>query len=213
MHTYPRYAPPSQRAVVQLVREHPFAILASARDGQAPVASHVPAILPPDVDPDASLEGTVVLSHMGRPNPHWQDFREPTSVLLVFASSHGYVSPAMYDAMPAAPTLDYATVHLTGDVELIEDREGALEVVEATVAALESMRPAQWDPSSSREYFERIVAGVAAFRIRITEQHAMFKLSQDKSETEQANVRRDFADGPHPHPELVRWMDRLEKQR
>lgn len=62
MHTYPRYAAPSQRVVVQLVRERPYAVRASALAGQAPVSS--------------------------------------------------------YDAMPAAPTLDYAAVHLTGDVEL-----------------------------------------------------------------------------------------------
>ncbi|HYJ70174.1 MAG TPA: FMN-binding negative transcriptional regulator [Nocardioidaceae bacterium] len=212
MHTYQRYAPPSQRAIVQLVREHPFAMLASAVAGQAPVATHVPIVLPPDADPDASLEGVEMLAHMGRANPHWRDFDGPTPVLMVFASSHGYVSPQLYDSLPAAPTLDYAAVHLAGTLERIDDRAGTLDVVEATVAALESLRPTQWDPSTSRDYFERIVPGVVAFRIRITQQQAMFKLSQDKSETVRDNVRRDFVDGPHPHPDLVKWLDRTRSE-
>jgi transcriptional regulator len=212
MHTYPRYAPPSQAAVVHLVREHPFAVLVSAVAGQAPAATHVPIVLPPDADPDASLEGVEMLGHMGRANPHGRDFDGPTQVLMVFASSHGYVSPQVYDYSPAAPTLDYAAVHLTGTLERIDDRAGTLGVVEATVAALESLRPTQWDPSTSREYFERIAPGVVAFRILITRQQAMFKLSQDKTESVRDNVRRDFVDGPHPHPDLVNWIDRFRSE-
>lgn len=213
MHTYPKYVPPSQRAVVELVRNNPFAVTVSAVPGQPPVASHLPLILPPDVDPDASLEGVTLVGHMGRANSQWQQFREPYPLLLVFSSSHGYVSPQLYDFNPAAPTLDYAAVHLTGEVELIDTREGALEVVEATVVALESLRPTQWDPDGSRELFERIVPGVVAFRVRVTGQQAMFKLSQDMSAHVRDSVRHDFTTGPHPHPQLARLMEELEEQR
>ncbi|MGH3749330.1 MAG: FMN-binding negative transcriptional regulator [Micromonosporaceae bacterium] len=213
MHTYPKYVPPSQRAVVKLVRDNPFALTVSAVPGQPPVASHLPLILPPDVDPDASLEGVTLLGHMGRANPQWRQFGEPHPVLLVFSSSHGYVSPQLYDFTPAAPTLDYAAVHLTGEVELIDTDAGALEVVGATVTALESLRPTQWDPDTSRQLFERIVPRVVAFRVRVTGQQAMFKLSQDMSDPVRENVRKDFATGPHPHPQLVRLMDDFEEHR
>lgn len=199
--------------MVQLVRENPFAAVVSALPGKVPVASHVPLILPPGVDPDASLEGTVLLGHMGRANPQWEHFREPTPILLVFSSSHGYVSPGVYDFTPAAPTLDYATVHLSGDVELIETREDTMDVVLATVAALEGQRPTPWDPTGSSELHERIIGGVVAFQVRITEQRSMFKLSQDMSDHVRGAVRNDFAEGSHRHPQLVTLMDRLEGER
>ncbi|WP_427885487.1 FMN-binding negative transcriptional regulator [Kribbella sp. GL6] len=205
MHVYPRFAAPSQRAVAELVRTHPFATVVSAADGAAPVASHVPVILPRDVDPDASLVGCTLLGHMGRKNPHWEMFRDPSPILLIFSTSHAYVSPNVYDFSPAAPTLDYAAVHLTGEVELLEAEEQALKVVEATIEALESMRPRQWDPGPSREYFGRIVRGVAAFRIRVTGEQAMFKLSQDMSPATQTGVRQDLAS---THPDVVELMDR-----
>jgi transcriptional regulator len=213
MHTYPRFAAPSQRAITELVRQHPFAIVVSARPGQAPTASHLPLILPPGVDPEASLVGVQMLGHMGRKNPHWQQIAEVGTVLLIFSSSHGYVSPQLYDFSPCAPTLDYAAVHLTGHAELIESTAGALDVVTATIDALEDQRPTRWDATASREYHQRIVAGVVAFRVRITDQQAMFKLSQDMSETTRANVREDFDSGPRRHPELVQLMDQVKQTR
>ncbi|MEU6646915.1 FMN-binding negative transcriptional regulator [Saccharomonospora sp. NPDC046836] len=211
MHTYPRYAAPSQRAIVDLVREHPFAVLVSTAPGEAPVASHLPLILPTDIDPCAPLDGTILLGHMGRKNPHWQQLTQPSPVLLIFSSVHGYVSPQLYDFTPAAPTLDYAAVHLTGVIELIDDPDESMAVVEATVAALESRRPTQWDPAESREFFARILPGIVAFRVRVTKQQAMFKLSQDMPAHVTDNVRNDFASGPHRHPQLVELMDRMPR--
>jgi transcriptional regulator len=150
---------------------------------------------------------------MGRANPQWEHFREQTPILLVFSSPHGYVSPQLYDFTPAAPTLDYATVHLTGDVELIEDRAETMDVVLATVGALEGQRPTQWDPSGSRDLHERIIGGVVAFRVRVSAQQSMFKLSQDMPGQVRAAVRDDFAQGPHQHPHLAALMDRLEADR
>lgn len=213
MHSYPKHPAPSQRAVVELVRTHPFALVATGPAGAPPVATHLPLILPDDVDADASLEGLTLHGHMGRANPHWELFADNPQALAVFSSSHGYVSPTVYEYTPAAPTLDYATVHLTGEVRLIEDRDGALAVVERTVTALEGMRPAQWDPTDSRELFERIIGMVTAFTFTVTGQQSMFKLSQDKADDVRKRVRDDLAHGPHRHPDLVGLMDAMEEQR
>ena len=211
MHTYERYQPRSQADINRLVREHAFAVLVSARPGQPPMATHVPVILPPDVGPDDPLVGVTLRAHMGRANPHWQHFRDRPQVLLVHGTSHAYVTPQSYDPGPTAPTLDYAAVHLTGRVELIEGEARTLDLLEATVAAFEGKRPTQWDPAGSRDLFARIVRGVVAFQIRVETQEAMFKLSQDKSEPVRLRVRDDLADGPARHPDVVDWIDRLEE--
>jgi transcriptional regulator len=211
MHTYERYRPRSQAEVNRLVREHPVAVVVSAAPGEAPVATHLPTILPPDRAPDAPLIGETIRGHMGRANPHWQQFRDGPKVLLVFATSHAYVTPQSYDPGPTAPTLDFAAVHLTGRVELIEDAAETLEVVEATVAKFESARPTQWNPHSSRELFDRILPGVVAFRVRVETQDAMFKLSQEKTEPVRRRVRDDLVVGPHRHPDVAAWLDRFEE--
>jgi len=211
MHTYERYRPRSQTEVNQLVREHPFAIVVSAAPGEAPVATHLPMILPPDLAPDTTLIGTTLRGHMGRANPHWQQFRDGPKVLLVFGTSHAYVTPQSYDPGPTAPTLDYSAVHLTGHVELIDDAAETLDVVEATVATFESARPTQWNPHGSRELFDQILPGVVAFRVQVETQDAMFKLSQEKSEQVRRRVRDDLVVGPHRHPDVVAWLDRFEE--
>lgn len=213
MHSYPKYPAPSARAMVDLVRTHPFALLATGRAGGPPIATHLPMILPDDIDEDATLEGVTMLGHLGRANPHWQSFPDNPDALAVFSSSHGYVSPSVYEFTPAAPTLDYAAVHLTGTVRLIEDRAGALDVVERTIAALEGMRPTQWDPTDSRGLFDKIIGMVTAFTFTVTGQQSMFKLSQDKADEVRARVRDDLAHGPHRHPDVVDLMDAMEDGR
>lgn len=211
MYTYERYRPRSQAEVNRLVREHPVAVVVSAAPGRAPLATHLPILLPPNLAPDGQLVGATLRGHMGRANPHWQQFRDDQKVLLVFGTSHAYVTPQSYDPGPTAPTLDYAAVHLTGRVELVEDAAETLGVVEATVARFESARPTQWDPCSSGELFDRILPGVVAFRVQVETQDAMFKLSQERTGPVRRRVRDDLVSGPHRHPDVAVWLDRFEE--
>jgi len=222
VHVYERYRPASQREVNDLVREHPFAILVSAVPGAAPTATHVPMLLPADHEPDAPLVGAVMRGHMGRANPHWRQLVDGP-VLLVFSTSQAYVSPTSYDPGPTAPTLDYAAVHLTGRVELVGDpyvdpadragppEPGTLGIVEATVEALESERSQRWDPHGSEELFAKILPRVAAFRITIDSQQAMFKLSQEKTPEVRARIRADLTSGPRLHHDVAGLMGKLDE--
>lgn len=207
MHVYERYRPAGQAEVNRLVREHPFAVLVSADGRSAPEATHLPVLLPDDHGVEEPLVGSVLRGHLGRANSHWERF-DGQQVLLVFGTSHAYVTPQTYDPGPTAPTLDYAAVHLTGRAEVVTDRAATLAVVEATVDALESARPTQWDPAGSEELFERILPGVVAFRVHVETQEAMFKLSQEKTPQVRTRIRDDLAAGPRRHPDVVALLDR-----
>ncbi|MEU6784824.1 FMN-binding negative transcriptional regulator [Nonomuraea angiospora] len=196
MHVFPRYAAKDPAQAVELVRRNPFALVVSTVDG-VPVATHVPVILE-----DGALEGGALLGHMARANPHWRSFESSPEVLVVFSSAHGYVSPTVYATDPAVPTWDYAAVHVTGRVELIDD---ALDVVERTVTALESLRSPSWEPTpASRERFAALVPGVVAFRVHVHTEKSMFKLSQDIDAERYARVRASFA---AENPRLADLMD------
>lgn len=213
MHSYEKFTHPGGEAAVRLVRENPFAVLVSSPADGPPVATHLPVIVPAGTELDGSFEGVTLFGHMGKANPHWELFAERPDVLLVFSSSHGYISPTLYEPGPNAPTLDYAAVHLTGTVSIIEDTPGKLDVVEQTVATLESMRPEQWDPSDSRELFAKIVPAITAFRVHVTGENSMFKLSQNQPDAVRARIRSDLREGPHRHPRLADLMDRVEEAR
>lgn len=197
MHTFPRYAAKDPAQVTALVRENPFALVVNASDG-VPVATHVPVILEGE-----SVEGGTLLGHMARANPHWRSFESSPEVLVIFSGPHGYVSPTVYATDPAVPTWDYATVHVNGRVELLDD---ALDVLERTVTALESLRDPAWEPTpASRDRFRALLPGVVAFRVHIRTEQSMFKLSQDIDAERYARVHADFAAG---NPRLADLMDR-----
>lgn len=188
MHEFTRYAAPSTRHEVELVRRNPFALVISA--GDPPVATHVPEVVPPDVR--ESLSGGTLLGHLARANPQWQGFAAHPELLLVFSGPHGYVSPTAYGYTPAVPTWDYAAVHVTRTVELIEDREAALGVVEETVRAVEALRDPPWDLTSSRGKFAALVDGVVAFRVQVRTVHSNVKLSQDMPHDVRDRARDDL---------------------
>ncbi|MFD1539488.1 FMN-binding negative transcriptional regulator [Nonomuraea guangzhouensis] len=187
MYSFPRFAAPGPAHVARLVRENPFALVITATGG-VPVATHVPVIVESGGEP--TFVGATLLGHMAKVNPQWHawDLRR-TEALVVFSAAHGYVSPTSYAVDPAVPTWDYAAVHLTG---LIEPHPDPLDVVRRTVAAMESARMPSWRPSpASEEVFARIVSGVAAFRVRVTAEQSVFKLSQDKDDEQRHRVHRD----------------------
>ncbi|MGN9785394.1 FMN-binding negative transcriptional regulator [Nonomuraea sp. ZG12] len=199
MHIFPRFDTADQAHAARLVRANPFALVISSVAG-VPVATHVPVIVESGGEP--GFVGATLLGHMARANPQWRTWEPATQVLVIFSGPHGYVSPTSYAVEPAAPTWDYAAVHLTGTVEPYPD---PLDVVERTVETLESPRTPSWRPGpASREYFARIVSGVAAFRVRVTAEQSMFKLSQDMDDDRRARVHRDA------HPELARLMNEVD---
>lgn len=216
MHTYPSYHAPDGRALVDFVARTPFALAVTSQTG-APIATHVPVVIPPGLDTASvdSLVGTTLWSHMGSANRHWRLMAAQPEVLLIHSSSHGYVSPTLYRKDPAVPTVDYTAVHLTGTVRLMHTDDEALEVVEQTVRQLEATRDPQWDMTASLDVFRAIIGGVKAFAIDITAEQAVFKLSQDKPAEIRERVRDEFADGATgaiggcPHADLAGIMDAL----
>jgi transcriptional regulator len=173
------YRAPDPSWTLQVMRRHPLALLASSATG-ALHATHVPVIFRDEQQAgSAGIDGSVLIGHMNRANPHWGSLAEGRPVLLVFSGPGGYVSPSIYGFTPAAPTWDFTTVHVRGTVCPLQGEEATLGVVSATVKALEAEFGNGWDMSESLPYFRRILPGVGAFEIVIESVEAMFKLSQE----------------------------------
>lgn len=214
MYEFERYRAPSQTEVVDLVRQHPFALIVSnggSADG-APTVTHTPVIIERTA-PDGGFVGGELLGHIARKNPQWTRLSDGDGVLLVFTGPHGYVSPTAYADDPNVPTWDYAAVHLTARVTVLADDESGMHVVTRTVDELERLEPTAWDMTESLPTFQRIVGGIVSFRFEITEQRAVFKLSQDKPREVREKVVAAARARGCPYGDVASMVERIGGER
>ncbi|MDT0616268.1 FMN-binding negative transcriptional regulator [Streptomyces lancefieldiae] len=205
------YRPPDSSWLVEIIQNNPLALLTSnGLPGKVPFATHLPSV-PESFDTEApDLSGSVLLCHINRQNPHWEALEDGGAVLLTFTGPHGYVTPAIYQTTPAAPTWNFTSIHVRGTVRKIASVEETLEVVTATARILEGRFGRDWDLTSSIGYFRKIVPGVGAFRLHVTGADGMFKLSQEQSGEVRDRVRCSFAGHPNTRYQAVAdLMDRL----
>lgn len=166
------------------IQSHGFATLVTHGDGGM-VASHLPLLL----DADAGSAGHL-LGHMARANPQWRSV--VGEALAVFHGPHVYISPAWYESRGTVPTWNYAVVHAYGDVHLVEDEHGLLDILRRSVTAYEGARPEPWSFDESAPHVEGLLKAIVGFRIEITRLEGKWKLSQNHPEERRRRVVRSL---------------------
>jgi len=172
-----------------LIEQNNFGTLVSVVDG-LPFATHLPFLYEP--------ENQRLLAHMARANPHWQALdANDADALVIFQGPHAYVSPGWYQS-PGVPTWNYTAVHIYGSFSVIDDPLAHRNELAALAAKHEAGRTEPWQPDFDSALISGMVSGTVAFQILITEIQGKFKLSQNRSEADRANVIRELehrADG------------------
>lgn len=210
VYEFEKYLAPSQHEVTELVRLHPFALVVTNGGGAggAPTVTHTPVIIE-RMASDGGFVGGAMLGHIARKNPQWRQITDGDPVLLVFSGPHGYVSPTTYADDPNVPTWDYAAVHLTARVTVLDGPGDGMYVVTRTVEELERLEPTAWDMESSLPTFERIVGGIVSFRFEVIEQRAVFKLSQDKPREVRERVAAASRARGCPYGDVAELVERV----
>jgi transcriptional regulator len=188
------YEAGSADQVRAVIVRYPMAVLVT-NGPSLPFATNLPVVPADDACP-ADLAGHTLLGHMNRKNPHWEALSADTCGKLIFNGPGTYITPAVYEEDPAAPTWDFVTVHVQGVVRPISGREETLAVTRRTAAMLENSFGRGWDQESSVDYFRTIVGGVGAFEFQVSTVEAMFKLSQEKSSRIQQRIIDKFKGCP-----------------
>ncbi len=170
--------------IVELMRQNPFATVVSVVEG-VPVATHLPILVEPG-------EPMLLLGHIARANPQWKCWAANSSILVIFAGAHGYVSPRWYESRPNVPTWNYVSVHVAGKVEIIEGDEQALAHLERMVGTFDPNLAELQPDSMDRAFLRKLLPGIVVFRIAVDRVDAKAKLSQNKSEADQRGVREQF---------------------
>lgn len=190
----------------RIICDHPLATLVTNGEFE-PHATRLPALIAPGEPESGPLVGVEIIGHMNRANPHWSALADGIPARLMFDGPSGFVTPVVYRTNPAAPTWNFAAVHVCGRLRLVRDQGEALQIVRWTAERLEERFGARWDPTSSLNYFRQILPGVGALRLEVESVEAMFKLSQEKSaEVQESVIKRYDADRSGAYWPLARLM-------
>lgn len=175
----PSYFKIEDRAIVyDVMKEHSFATLISQHNG-IPFATHLPLLL--------YNENTYLYGHFARPNSQWKDIVNQT-VLAIFHGPHCYISPSWYETNKAVPTWNYVTVHVYGEVELLEDEQELMASLQELVLKYEAPDSSYKLQDVDNEFLANMYKGVQGFKIKINKIEGKAKLSQNHSRQRQELV-------------------------
>jgi transcriptional regulator len=147
---------------LSLMREQPFACLVShTPDAPEPFLSQLPIVLPQQLaaaaEGTALGQGTVLLGHLARPNPHSKILTaQQASHQLLFTGPDAYLSPKVYPDEERVPTWTYLSVLAKGRMETIEDAEGLDHLLKQLIAQHEPDYADQWR-GLTLEYQEKML--------------------------------------------------------
>lgn len=201
------YMPPGFRqddleTLHKLMQDYSFATMVTQHQG-TPLATHLPFVLAPDEGPYGTLYG-----HMARPNPQWQDFDANPEVLVIFQGPHTYISPSWYEVELSVPTWNYAVVHAYGSPRLITEYGALCSMLDRLVRTHEAQFPEPWLFQLPDDYVRKMVQGIVGFALPISRVEGKFKMSQNRSTTDQKRVAATLAASGDPmHTAVAELMN------
>ncbi|MBD1997556.1 FMN-binding negative transcriptional regulator [Leptolyngbya sp. FACHB-541] len=168
--------------LVAFMRANSFATLVSIVEG-VPYASHVPLVV--------KVQGDVIqlIGHLAKPNPQWQAF-ETVESLAIFTGAHAYISPALYEKHENVPTWNYIAVHAYGIPKVItlnHSPESMDQMIDEMIDTYEADYKSHWHGLSDG-YRQGMMNGIIGFEMTVTRLEGKYKLSQNRSQTDQETV-------------------------
>ncbi len=172
------------------------------------VASHYAVLL------DEDRDDLTIVGHVGKPDDAILGLGD-RELLVIVQGPHGYISPGWYGDVPAVPTWNFVSVHLSGVPEILSPDEN-LRVLDRLVARFEASLPAprmMWQAPNDEEYVRRLERGTVGFRLTPTTVVAKRKLSQNRSDEVVDTIIAELEEGASPYadPRLPGEMRRAHE--
>jgi transcriptional regulator len=147
------------------------------------IASQIP-ILSEWRDGQLYLQG-----HLARPNPQGADLDGGSEALAIFTGPHAYVSPSWYQAGPAVPTWNYASVHASGPVRRIDDAAWLDAFLHRLSARHEAREANPWTMDAEpRPFLDGMLKGIVGLEMAVTRCEGKFKLSQNRPAVDRPRI-------------------------
>jgi transcriptional regulator len=188
--------------IIAFMQRYSFAtIVTNVND--LPEATHLPFVIKEE---DSKL---FLWSHFAKANPQSKHIFDKTS-LVIFTEPHAYISPSNYEKETNVPTWNYIAVHAYGMAGPLDNTDQKAELLKNTIESFEPAYYQQWQ-SLPDEYRLRMMNGIVAFRIEVTDLQAKKKLSQNRSELERENIINSLGKSSDTNArEIAAYMRNLE---
>lgn len=201
MYLPPQFKSEEPALALTLMREHPFASLISNDDAGLPYVTHLPLHI------EERGDALVLLGHVAKPNPHWRHLQDRPRAVVTFLGPHAYMSPKVYPDLSRVPTWNYLAVHCTVQATLLEDPAAKDALLKKLIGDHEPAYAAQWR-GLGEEFAHKMLAGIVAFELQVTDLQCKLKLNQHRREAHAA-MKAAYAGGNDNQRSLAAWMDRL----
>jgi transcriptional regulator len=200
MYLPPHFEQKDKILAMQFVQQYPFGLLLT--NGESiPSATHLPFLI------EQEGEDYYLWSHLSKANPQAQALKDRTA-LVIFSEPHAYISPEYY-TRESVPTWNYVAVHLSGQAELITEESAVLNLMEKSIQFFDEKYLEQWEQRTT-SYIQKLLRGVIAFKIKITDWQAKEKLSQNRTPTEQQNIITGLSTSKDP---LAQELGQIMKEK
>lgn len=191
---FPAFENVDDAALIRLISMHPLAWVISGK-GTYPSATPLPLLA------ELDAEGRLLsfLGHFARSNPQVLELADNPQTTILFSGPDGYVSPKMVDEPGWAPTWNYAVARFRCEVTFVpEENDTALRSV---TARMEQAHGGDWSVERMGRRYAVMKDRIIAFRARIVDHHATFKLGQDER-----RHNFDTITARLPDRQLADWM-------
>jgi transcriptional regulator len=173
MYTPKLYREEDRAKIIAFLRQNEFATLVTY-DDEKPTASH---LLMEVVEEG---ERIFVNGHMSKANPQWRTFESDAEALVIFQGPHTYISPTWYNHVNV-PTWNYQAVHVYGKPRIIENHDGAYQILKRLIDRHETAGHYKLE-TLPQDFVEKEIKGIVAFQIAVTKIEANYKLSQNRDD-------------------------------
>jgi transcriptional regulator len=188
--------------IIAFMKRFSFATIITSKDN-IPIATHLPFTV------TLRDDQLVLSSHFAKANDHWKDIEHGT-VLVIFTEPHAYISTGNYDKELNVPTWNYISVHAYGEAKLVNDTGKAIEIIESTINTYEVSYRNQWD-NFPAEYKSKMLNGIVAFEVVVTDLQGKNKLSQNRSNTEREKIIETLSASTDTNESLIAHYMKKEK--
>jgi transcriptional regulator len=175
-------------AALAFMRGNPFAILVSSTQ-EGLFATHVPVIIREEG------EQVKIRGHVAKANPHWRYLDQQPQCLMIFHGPHAYISPTNYATRENVPTWNYGAVHIYGNARTYSAPQDLLSMLHDLIPTFEVAYAKQW-ASLDDAYRTRMLNHIVGFEIAVARIEAKFKLSQNRTRSEQQQVINSLEASP-----------------
>ena len=197
MHPAATFKVEDEAVLLAHLAAHPFVTLAAAPDGR-PRLAHAPVVV------RRLASGLALDFHLSRGNALAPFLAAGFRGVLVSLEADAYISPDWYENADQVPTWNYVSVEAEGPIAAMDD--AGLVTLLDDLSAQEEARLAPKPPWTRHKMspgrFETMTRAIIGARMTVERLEGVTKLSQNKSEADQAAAAAALGD--HPIGRLMR---------